>query len=99
LSPTPDSPAYLVRIIHDPRRAPRVYIDSHRLDMRCRHIYPDGALCLYWPKEWWWTLGESLAATIVPWIAFWLYYYEIWEVCGEWLGPSSPHGIVSGEVA
>jgi hypothetical protein len=58
------------------------------------HVYrsDDDSLCLYWPMEWSWTPTASLAATIVPWSALWLYYYEAWLVTGEWLGPSSPHG-------
>ncbi len=63
------------------------------------HRYPDGSLCLYWPDEWGWTARESLAATIVPWTAFWLYYYELWLVTGEWLGPSSPHRLGTGKEA
>jgi hypothetical protein len=93
LRPTPDSDPYAVRIVHNPNRSPKVFVDSHFLDPKCRHLYPDKALCLFWPKEWWWTLRESLSDTLVPWTAFWLYFYEVWQVCGEWLGPSSPHGL------
>ena len=27
-----------------------------------------------------------LAKVIVPWIALWLYYYEVWHATGSWLG-------------
>ena len=27
-----------------------------------------------------------LANTIVPWVADWLYYYEVWLFTGEWEG-------------
>lgn len=97
LKPTLESTEYRVRILHRPNRQPRVHGDGHALDHRCRHLYRDGSLCLYWPKEWWWTPGALLAETIVPWAALWLYYYEAWQECGEWLGPSSPHGVGKGE--
>jgi hypothetical protein len=94
LQPTPESPVYRVRIIHSAHRPPRVYVDSHRFEQTCRHLYRDDQLCLYWPKRWWWTVGESLPETIVAWAALWLYFYELWQVTGEWLAPSSPHGVV-----
>lgn len=93
LQPTPESPKYPVRIVHLPGKAPKVLVPGHDLDPACRHLYRDSSLCLYWPKQWWWTPGESLAATLVPWSAFWLYYYELWEETGKWYGPSSPHGL------
>ncbi len=97
LQPTPESPEYAVRIVNRRGMSPRVYVDSHQLDHGCRHLYSDGALCLYWPKEWGWAPDARLAGTIVPWAALWLYYYEIWQECGEWMGPSSPHGLEEGE--
>lgn len=93
LTPTFESPSYAVRIVHDPGRAPRVFVDNHDLDPGCRHLYPDDSLCLYWPEEWTWSRGESLTSTLLPWIAFWLYYYELWQETSDWLGPSSPHGL------
>jgi hypothetical protein len=27
-----------------------------------------------------------IATTIVPWLALWLFYYEIWRITGKWLG-------------
>ena len=93
LQPTPESPAYEVRIIHEPDQRPMVYIDRPAISSDASHRYSDGSLCLYWPEEWSWTARESLAATVIPWTAYWLYYYELWLKTGEWLGPSSPHGL------
>lgn len=92
LAPTIDSPAYRIRITHNAGRAPRVSVLSPRIDPAAMHLYRDGSLCLYWPEEWSWSSQRSLAKSIVPWAALWLYYYEIWCLVGEWLGPSSPHG-------
>ncbi len=91
LQPTPESHAYDVVILHEPDRMPVVCVERPSIRKDAWHRYPDGSLCLYWPKEWRWSPRESLAETIVPWTAFWLYYYELWCVTGEWLGPSSPH--------
>jgi hypothetical protein len=91
LQPTPDSPSYLVRLLNEPGRAPAVFVLSPSIQRDAPHRYSDGTLCLYWPKEWRWSASESLALTIVPWTALWLYYYELWLVTGDWLGPSSPH--------
>lgn len=99
LQPTLDSPFYAIRIVHQADRSPRTYVDRPTLRADACHRYQDGSLCLYWPAEWWWTPRESLAATIVPWTAFWLYYYELWLVTGEWLGPSSPHRPCAGKDA
>lgn len=97
LQPTPDSPVYPIRIVHKPGLQPQIFVPGHELNADCNHLYGDSSLCLYWPKEWWWTPGESLVETLVPWSAFWLYYYELWETTGVWLGPSSPHGLRAAE--
>ena len=91
LQPTPESHTYDVVILHEPDRMPLVCVERPSIRKDAWHRYRDGSLCLYWPKEWRWSPRESLAETIVPWTAFWLYYYELWCVTGEWLGPSSPH--------
>jgi hypothetical protein len=93
LAPTLESQPYAIRIVHERDDVPRVFVDGRRLDKRCRHIYRDGSLCLYWTEEWRWKRGERIAETLLPWTAFWLYYYELWEATGRWLGPSSPHGL------
>lgn len=93
LQPTPDSTRYPIRLVHNPGQPPLVFVMGHDLDPECRHLYRDSSLCLYWPKEWWWTPGESLTTTLIPWSAFWLFYYEQWQATGRWYGPSSPHGL------
>lgn len=97
LRPTPDSPAYTIRIDYQTRSRPKVYVIDPPLVLEARHLHrydsEGGRLCLYWPDEWIWRPSESLAQTIVPWTALWLYYYELWLVTGDWLGPSSPHQV------
>ena len=93
LRPTDDSPWYRIRILHGLDRSPRVWVVSPPLAPSPPHVYAsDGnRLCLYWPDEWFWRPNDSLAKTIIPWAALWLYFYEVWQVTGEWLGPSSHH--------
>lgn len=89
LRPREHSGRYQVRITYNLRTIPKVFVTSASLDRACRHLYPDGSLCLYWPEEWHWTRDESIAATLLPWAADWLYFYELWLDTGKWLGPSS----------
>jgi hypothetical protein len=93
LRPTFESPDYHMRIVHELWRSPRMWVLTPTLAADPPHVYSsdDNSLCLYWPSLWRWRPSESLAATIVPWAAMWLYFYEAWLVTGEWLGPSSPH--------
>lgn len=92
LRPTMESSEYSVVILHPFDGVPKVMVSSPRIHPGAPHRYADGSLCLYWPTEWRWRSGACIAETLVPWTALWLYYYEIWLIVGEWLGPSSPHG-------
>lgn len=53
---------------------------------RVPHLYQDSSLCLYYPPNKEWVYTDSWAETIVPWTALWLYYYELWQATGKWLG-------------
>lgn len=50
------------------------------------HIYRDGSLCLFYPKNDEWKYADSWSETLIPWASLWLYYYELWLLTGEWLG-------------
>lgn len=89
LQPRLSSPVYRVEIRCRDRGAPNVRVLSPPLPDNAPHRYPDGTLCLYWPKEWCWTNDKIIAKTVLPWAALWLYYYELWLDTGEWLGSSS----------
>lgn len=92
LTPTPSSPVYEVCVVHRLGWVPEVTILHPKVPPGVPHRYSDKWLCLYWPDEFRWTDTELLAETIVKWTAFWLFYYEIWQLTGEWMGPESPHG-------
>jgi hypothetical protein len=92
LQPRPLSGRYRIRIVKSPQRAPRVFVLDPPLPPGVPHVYREGHLCLYWPKEWTWRDDVDMATTILPWTATWLLYYELWTETGSWLGPSSQHG-------
>ncbi len=87
--PRISSPSYRLQICYSSGSIPKVWVLSPALADNPPHVYGDGSLCLYWPKEWRWRDQEYIADTILPWAALWLYYYELWLDTGQWLGPSS----------
>jgi len=89
LQPRVTSPAYQIDVWYKLGQIPKVKVVWPSLAANAPHLYSDGSLCLYWPKEWTWQDHYIIAETIVPWTALWLYYYELWQDVGEWLGPSS----------
>lgn len=91
LQPTPVSPVYHILIKYNIGLVPRVWVLSPELKATAPHRYQDGYLCLYWDKEWAWFPDQDITKTIVPWVALWLYYYEIWLDTNEWLAEAAPH--------
>ena len=89
LQPNPASPSYRIRVVYGLRGPPKVWVLSPQLRSDAPHRYPDGRLCLFWPMKWRWKDTESISLTVVGWTALWLEYYEIWQILGEWHGPSS----------
>jgi hypothetical protein len=91
IRPTACSVAYRVHIEYRADEPPQVHVLSPALEPRedgCRlpHVYPGNRLCLYLPGAGEWKPDMSLAHTIVPWIAEWLFFYETWRALGVWLG-------------
>lgn len=91
LQPTSVSGRYEVAIEYRMGFSPRAWVISPELADDAPHIYSNEKLCLYHPFEWDWHGNCILALTIFPWVANWLFYYEIWLDTGEWLGPEAPH--------
>ena len=54
-------------------------------DEKIPHTYSDDEPCLFRP---WsdWSGKDAIAFTVIPWLAMWLFYYEIWHATGLWLG-------------
>lgn len=87
--PNPSSDSYRIQVVYGLSGSPKVFVRSPVLPEGTPHRWPDGRLCLYWPKEWRWKDSESIPETIMSWTALWLEYYEIWQRLEEWCGPSS----------
>jgi hypothetical protein len=61
------------------------------------HIYgtvngEQPVLCLYDPAANDWDRDDSIADAIVPWVAEWLMFYELWHATGKWTGPGRHPG-------
>ena len=55
-------------------------------------MYRDGTLCLYDFRVQPWSSWDNIHEKIIPWTAEWLVFYELYLMCGKWLGPEAPHG-------
>lgn len=94
LQPRDESPSYEVRVTYKmgKHRDPRVTVLSPPIRTGAPHRYPDGSLCLYYPRDRSWHEGLYIADTIIPWAAMWLYFYELWCDTEIWWGSAAPHG-------
>ena len=83
---------YQVVVNYKMSESPKVFVTEPQLE-RPPHLYDDGSLCLYYPKDVGkrWERNSKIAETIIPWTALWLHYYELYLETGEWLGPEAPH--------
>lgn len=82
---------YLVRIEYRFGWLPSTFVDSPLLigrpgQLRVPHTYGPDQPCLFYPKRREWSSTMAIANTIVPWLAEWLVFYELWHVTGSWLG-------------
>lgn len=97
IRPTDQSDPYTVRVSFTEWGVPEVRIVKPRIAHNSAiHMYRNGTLCLYHPPTQPWSGALDLHKTIIPWIAEWLVYYELYLTEGKWLGPEVPHGELSG---
>lgn len=89
LQPSQLSQQYRVAVIYKLHTCPIVKVIAPMLSPKAPHLWGDGTLCLFYPKEIPWRPDMLIAKTILPWAALWLYYYELWLDTEKWLGPSS----------
>lgn len=76
-------------VVVDPLIAPRLgltYEDIPHLMFNAKEPTRSG-LCLFDPAGLEWTPGDLIAETTIAWSAEWLHFYELWHLCGAWLGP------------
>ena len=94
VKPSDFSKVYRVLLIWDINKvAPSVYILNTELykvakERNIPHLYSQEQirLCLYYPTYNEFSRSMSLCETIIPWIYWWLSYYEEWLYSGEWKG-------------
>jgi len=92
IQPFPFTESYAVRITYRVGASPKIYVDTPALrrrepSERIPHTYEGDRPCLFFPPdESEWSSRKVIAQTIVPWLAMWLFYYEIWLSTGEWQG-------------
>lgn len=65
----------LVDLCGDQGRPPHVYTDQHPV-----------RLCLYLPSSGEWRRDLPLSLSVIPWSVEWLFFFEIWQATGDWLG-------------
>ncbi len=90
MQPAPGCERYVFLLSYRDGENPTVKIINPPL--RCRsdqseipHTYDPDEPCLFRPSIDW-SNEQSLGSTIIPWLAAWLFYYEMWHATGEWLG-------------
>lgn len=92
IRPDPDCVSYEIQVEYSPLTAPIVRVLSPELVSSPKiHRYADGSLCLFFPPDDPWKSSDLIHKKIIPWIAEWLLYYEIFLSTGEWQGPEVPH--------
>ena len=100
MQPAPRCLTYLFALSYRVGENPKVTIIDPPL--RCRadqskipHTYGTDEPCVFRPGVDW-SKADSVATTIIPWLATWLFYYEVWHATGEWCG-GGEHPDVSEE--
>ena len=65
-----------------PNSAPKAFILKPIMS-NVPHMWQDGSLCLFAPFDRVWD-NKTTAATMVTWVAVWIFAYEIWNNTGKW---------------
>ena len=93
IQPSDLSPKYRIRIRCKLNGIPSVRVLEPGIAPKSPiHMYRNGDLCLYHPGIQPWRKQENIHASIIPWTAEWLVFYELYLSEGKWLGPEIPHG-------
>jgi hypothetical protein len=83
---------YEVRIIYSHPKHPEVFVINPKIEYKAKlHMYKNGSLCLYYPKDNSYTSKSMLYDTIIPWTSEWLIFYELYKRNGKWLGKYKHH--------
>jgi hypothetical protein len=90
MQPTDECRVFKLKITYDIQSPPTVHVMEPEITKK-KHMYSDGRLCLYYPKESPWNYKSNISQTIIPWAMHWIVYYETWLETDIWYGPESPH--------
>lgn len=95
IKPTLLSAEYTVKITLKKGGSPKIKVLNPELRARDNrpipHMYGQERLCVYNPRKYQWNHRMKMAETIFGWISMWLYFYEIWQASGQWLGGGDDH--------
>jgi hypothetical protein len=89
LQPTATSDVYTIEILYTVQRRLRVRVLDPQLRLaagktKLPHVFEGNDLCLHLLGEW--RPDLRISEFIVPWVSFWLCFYEFWRLTGDWLG-------------
>lgn len=91
-NPSDESQQYKIQIAYAYDGAPQCRILEPQIAVDPQiHMYKNGTLCLYDWREQSWNPVYHLSETVIPWIAEWLVYYELFQMTGRWLGKAASH--------
>lgn len=92
ITPSEHCDTYRVAILYEQDGVPEVRIKKPQIIPSTKiHMYSTGALCLYKPSDDPWSARDNIHEKIIPWIAEWLVFYELYLIEGKWLGPEASH--------
>lgn len=93
IKPTELSREYRILLVYIQGWQPYVYVIYPNIveiskDRELPHVYSskNQQLCLTYPSNNEWTNKSSIVDTYIPWISFWLYYFEEWLLTDDWKG-------------
>lgn len=93
IQPTEHSRSYRFEIHYAPWDSPEVRVIDPKIEFtKGAHMYHNDTLCLFDWREQPWQRHWHLHQTIVPWMAEWLVFYELFLLTGKWRGKSAAHG-------
>lgn len=92
IRPTDRSTRYYIEVRYRDGGSPQVRVLEPRIEYSAKiHMYKSGTFCLYDSRNQPWQSTYHLCDTILPWVAEWLVYYEIFLMTGKWIGNEAPH--------
>jgi hypothetical protein len=90
--PTEYSPTFYYRLEWKPGYTPKVFPANPQIEYDDEiHMYSNGSLCLYYPKDFVYSNKCHIYETIIPWTHEWFVFYELYLIKGRWLHPYVEH--------